>query len=111
MGQLILFLSIALSLFVHSLSARTAISPDIPLMLSVLLPLFFDGLGRDALIVTVVPFANVLGHLHISLRRAAILGVFWRSFLAWYGLFEAEIEQLESTLGTFPWGDISGQQS
>ena len=60
------------------LATRASIPPDIPVLTEpLLLSLLSDLRGRDPLIVTVVPLADVLGHGDLGVaRRAVCVGLF-----------------------------------
>ena len=52
------------SIRLHSLSTGAPISPDIPHLLAVLFPLFFDLCTGQPFIISIVPFAYVFCDLH-----------------------------------------------
>jgi hypothetical protein len=87
------------------LAAWTAIYPDIPRPEPLLCAPFPDLLRCDALVLAIVPLADVRcdGDLCISADGGGLLV----RDLPGVGVVAAEIEELEGLLGAGPWGDIS----
>jgi hypothetical protein len=95
---------------VHSLPPRTAIPPDIPAGVRVqalLLAQGADGGRGHALVVAVVPLADVVGDLDLGAAGrvfAVGLAVGWPGELVWVG----DVEELEGSLGALAGGDVAG---
>lgn len=84
------------------LPAGAAVPPDVPaLAQALILPQLADLGARDALIVAIVPLADVLGDFYA--RVAGQAGCVARGAMGVPGeVPEAEVEQLESPLGSLP---------
>ena len=91
------------------LAAGAAVPPDVPLPLAqALLPPHPADLGaRDALVVAVVPLADVLRHLDARVAGGAgPAGCRGPVGLPGQGL-DAQVEQLKGALGTLARGDVA----
>jgi hypothetical protein len=96
---------------VNALPTWTAVSPDVPTGCeSLRLPSGADFGRGYALVVAVVPFADVLGDLDLSVAGQAgdILGPVSDPRQR---LVQAEVEQFKSALGSLSRGDISTMPS
>jgi len=90
----------------NSLPTRTPIFPNIPSGRQPLLgPQPPDLRTCNALVVPVVPFADVLGDVNVGAARQAGWGV--AVLLPGEMARKAEVEQLKGTLGTFTRGDVA----
>lgn len=73
---------LSLSLFFFNLlSTWTSLSPNIPRPLASLLPEILDLFTRQALVLPVIPFADVICHLHRRFRPDWQAGLCWIAFL------------------------------
>lgn len=91
----------------NSLASRAAIAPDVPGAREPLRRAPPPDLGaRDALVVAVVPLADVLGDLD---ARGALEPVARRAAVPRPGEMprDAEVEQLKRPLGALPRGDVA----
>ena len=91
---------------VRRLAARTAIRPDIPRALPFLRALFLDLRGRNALVVAVVPLADVAGDGDLGVgalgRGLRVLD------LPRVGVVAAEVEELDGLLCARAGRDVAG---
>lgn len=89
------------------LAARAAIAPNVAVLRKTLLLADAADFRRcDALVVAVVPFANVFGDLDagVAVRAVALdLSVFLPGEI----VLDAEVQQFKSPLGTFARGDVA----
>lgn len=85
----------------NSLSARTPVSPYIPISgESLVFAQGADVRARDALIVTIVPFADILSDLHAGLAvESCRLGLYTPLFPR-QRILDSEVEELEGPLGS-----------
>jgi hypothetical protein len=95
----------------HSLAPWAAVAPDIPdALVALLLSTPANLWARDALIIAVVPLADVLIDLDmrwavgyvVSGRRAGAVLLPGKGIVV-----DAEVEKLKGTLGTLAGGDVS----
>jgi hypothetical protein len=92
----------------HSLATGAAIPPDIPVFAeSLLLALAPDLRARDAFIVAVVPFADVLGDLDAGTAGMAASLLAGAMGLPRQGLLEAKVQELKGALGALAGGDVA----
>lgn len=84
------------------LSTGAPVPPDVPGLAETLLLADAADLGaRDALVVAVVPLADVLGDLDVSAAGLRVRGrVHLAVGLPWQGTIEAEVQELKGALGT-----------
>lgn len=92
------------------LSTRTSIPPDIPPPLYALLLTDLPDLwAGDALVLTIVPLADVLGDL--DLGRVAVTSILLQVAMRfpWERVLEAKVEQLKGALGALTRRYVSGR--
>jgi hypothetical protein len=92
----------------HSLATRAAIPPDIPILAEpLLLALASDLRTRDALVVTVVPLADVFSNLDAGTAGVAASLLAGAVGLPRQGFLEAEVQELKGALGALAGGDVA----
>lgn len=92
----------------NSLSAGTAIPPDVPVLIQPLVPPQGPDLGaRDALVVAIVPLADVLGDLDARAAGLGAVAVRGGAVSLPGKVSEAQVQQLEGALRTGAGGDES----
>lgn len=90
-----------------ALSAGAAVAPNVPVGVEALLGAAAADLGaRDALVVAVVPLADVVGDLDAGAadEGARVLRAVGRPG---EGVLDAEVEELKGALGALPGGDVA----
>jgi hypothetical protein len=96
---------------VDLLSARTPITPDIPVRVQPLAPPDLPDLGRrDALVLAVVPLADVFRDLNVGRARGVVyVVVVWAVSAPGQRLvLLADAEELEGALCALTWGYVAG---
>ncbi len=96
------------------LAAGAAVLPDVPVARNALrCALRADFLGRDALVVTVVPLADGLRDLDARVAVAVgprpLVLVDVAVLLPGQASGQAEVEELECALGSFARGNVAGR--
>lgn len=91
----------------NSLSAWTAVAPDVPCALYSLLSAdATDFRTRDAFVVTIIPFSDVFGDLNVSAAGQAIgwsIAVGWPREATWV----LQVEELKGALRSLARRDVS----
>lgn len=92
----------------YSLATRAAITPDVPVLGQALLLADATDLGgRDALVVAVVPLANVLGDLDTGVALGSV-ALYLAMLLPGELVGEAEVQELKCALGTLARRNVAG---
>ena len=64
-------------------------------------------LARQALVITVIPFPDRLGDLHLRSRPSIFLVVFFVRHLPGHGIRETDVQKLEGALGAVTGGHVT----
>lgn len=91
----------------NSLSARTAVSPDIPGSIAILFPQLSDLLARQSFVVTIIPFADCVGDFDIGVCADRLLVLGLSAVQPGHPLLAPDLQELQGPLRSMTRGDIA----